>query len=78
MCKLNAGYQDPGGPYCPGVKTSAETGQPEREDRMVPTLETSHTQLTEIAIKSSSKCLATVRRNDFQPRILHSGKLSIK
>lgn len=31
-----------------------------------------------ITIKSSSKCLATVRRNDFQPRILHSGQLSIK
>ena len=58
--------------------TSAETDQSEREDLTVPKLETSNMQLTKITIKSNSKCLAIVRKNYLQPRILHSGKLSIK
>lgn len=45
---------------------------------MVPTLETSNMQLTQITIKSSSKCFTIVRKNDLQPRILHSGILAIK
>lgn len=71
-------YQHPGQLLLASVSTSAETGQSEREDLMVPTLETSNMQLTQITIKSSSKCFTIVRKNDLQPRILHSGILSIK
>ena len=77
MYEINAATNTLGSSYWP-VFRLLQTGQSEMEDLTVPTLETSNMQLTKITIKSSSKCLAIVRKNDIQPRILHSGKLSIK